>query len=129
MEHECRVCHQVKSEDSFFRASKKDYVDRICKSCKHKLQQARQHDFKQWCIDYKGGRCVVCGYNKYIGALDFHHRDPSQKEFNFGEKKNLMTKEKALKELDKCILLCRNCHAELHGGLINLDEVCDGKLP
>jgi hypothetical protein len=64
-------------------------------------------------IDYKGGRCQSCGYNKPIpGAYDFHHRDPGQKDFGISGKTKSFEALKA--EVDKCDLLCRRCHAEVH---------------
>jgi hypothetical protein len=68
---------------------------------------------KLWAIRYKGGCCQKCGYDKCIGALDFHHLDPSTKEAGWtGMRK--MSMENMIKELDKCILLCANCHRETH---------------
>lgn len=68
---------------------------------------------KKLAIDYKGGGCIHCGYNKCAGGLDFHHRDPSAKDINW-KKMRTWDIEKIKKELDKCDLVCRNCHAELH---------------
>jgi arsenate reductase-like glutaredoxin family protein len=73
---------------------------------------------KKKAVEYYGGKCKLCGYNKSIFALDFHHVDPTTKEWN--PAKVLSYKwETAKKELDKCILICSNCHRELHGGNIN----------
>ena len=63
-------------------------------------------------IEYKGGKCVGCGYNKSIWALDFHHLDPSKKDFSMGG--GYKPFERIKEELDKCILVCKNCHAEIH---------------
>lgn len=77
-------------------------------------------------LNYKGGKCQRCGYNKCNRALEFHHIDPSKKDF--GISKNINRNIEDLKrEVDKCILLCSNCHAEVHQelyeqGLINEDE-------
>jgi hypothetical protein len=69
---------------------------------------------KKELIDYKGGKCLMCGYNKNIPrAYDFHHRNPKDKEFTIS-KYSILNMEKLKKEVDKCDLLCRNCHAELH---------------
>jgi 5-methylcytosine-specific restriction endonuclease McrA len=68
------------------------------------------------CIEYKGGKCEKCGYDKYDGALEFHHLDPSKKDFAISKKKARYI-DKLKPELDKCILLCSNCHRELHGGI------------
>ena len=65
-------------------------------------------------IEYKGGKCVKCGYNKCNAALDFHHLDPTQKEFNLGSHGHTRSWERMKVELDKCILLCANCHREIH---------------
>lgn len=71
-------------------------------------------------IEYKGGKCVICGYNKSVRALQFHHVDPSQKDFGIsGSTKSF---EKLKPELDKCVLVCANCHAEIHDKLINLNN-------
>lgn len=71
-------------------------------------------------IEYKGGKCIVCGYHKCPNALTFHHIDPSKK--SFGISGGTRSFEKLKSELDKCVLLCHNCHAELHAGLINLED-------
>jgi endogenous inhibitor of DNA gyrase (YacG/DUF329 family) len=65
-------------------------------------------------VDYKGGSCIKCGYNKCKEALEFHHRDPSQKEFGIGHKGITRSWENLQKELDKCDMLCANCHREVH---------------
>ena len=63
-------------------------------------------------IEYKGGECKHCGYKKYQGALQFHHMDPKEKDPKLF--KRLKNFKKIKVELDKCILLCANCHAEEH---------------
>ena len=73
-----------------------------------------QRKFKQECVDYKGGKCCRCGYKKCLGALEFHHRDPSQKDFAVGSIKKETLTDKIKSELDKCDLLCSNCHKEEH---------------
>lgn len=64
-------------------------------------------------IEYLGGECARCGYNKYYGALHFHHKDPATKTADWG-KIRLWSWPKVLLELDSCELLCANCHAEEH---------------
>jgi hypothetical protein len=69
---------------------------------------------KELLVEYKGGRCEFCGYDKCIEALEFHHIDETTKEFAIsGSTKSL---EKQKKEADKCYMLCANCHRELHSG-------------
>ena len=84
-----------------------------CKECLVQSNLSRQRKTKELAVDYKGGCCSICGYNKCIAALDFHHINPSEKDrryFNMrgGLSVNLKT------ELDKCVLLCSNCHREIH---------------
>ncbi len=73
-------------------------------------------------IEYKGGLCQICGYKKYPGALDLHHLDATTKEFGIGDKGYTRSWEKVKKELDKCILVCANCHREVHGGIAMVPE-------
>lgn len=71
-------------------------------------------------IFYKGGKCQLCGYNKSIRALQFHHLNPEEKDFTIsGGTKSF---EKMKPELDKCILVCSNCHAEIHDGITQIPE-------
>lgn len=69
---------------------------------------------KQWALDYKGGKCQKCGYDKCIQALDLHHLNPNEKDFNISDKNIKLDWEIIKKELDKCILVCANCHREIH---------------
>lgn len=64
-------------------------------------------------VEYLGGKCVSCGYSKCMAALHFHHKNPEEKEFMWGKLKR-QTWTVVLGELDKCHLLCANCHAEEH---------------
>lgn len=63
-------------------------------------------------VEYKGGKCQDCGYKKSYNSLDFHHIDPSQKDFSISQVNRSW--EITKKELDKCILVCSNCHGEIH---------------
>ena len=83
-------------------------------SCDHsEAVTIKRRAIKQMLIVYKGGACCHCGYNNCSRALEFHHMDPEGKEF--GVSKVLTRSISSLKEeVDKCILLCSNCHAEEH---------------
>lgn len=74
---------------------------------------------KQRLVDYKGGSCEICGYNKSLRALHFHHKDPNQKDFSISGKSLSFDKMKS--EVDKCILVCGNCHSEIHDGILKID--------
>lgn len=65
-----------------------------------------------------GNKCQCCGYDKCLQALEFHHLNPEEKEFGFGENTNRSWATTRL-ELTKCILVCANCHREIHAGLID----------
>ena len=69
--------------------------------------------FKKNWIKSHGGGCCRCGYNKCIDALDFHHINPEEKEFSISNKGNKSI-EDLMKEAEKCIILCSNCHREEH---------------
>jgi hypothetical protein len=74
-------------------------------------------------VEAMGNRCQICFYDKCNSALEFHHIDPSQKEFSFGKiVANPIKLDSILNELDKCILLCANCHREVHAGISDLPE-------
>lgn len=90
----------------------------VCINCKLK---ARRYKVKKRAVDYKGGCCSKCGYNKCIKALEFHHLDPSKKEFLLGDCQH-KTWEDIRVELDKCDLLCSNCHREIHSNLESYDK-------
>jgi hypothetical protein len=73
-------------------------------------------------VEEAGGRCVVCGYSRYLGALGFHHVDPETKSFALGAVGVTRSLEKARAEAAKCILLCANCHAEVEAGIVSLSN-------
>lgn len=76
-------------------------------------------------VAYKGGACQVCNYSKAIRALAFHHLDPTQKDFGIGDGAGRSWKS-IRAELNKCVLLCSNCHAEVHSGLLDVAHLGSG---
>ena len=94
-----------------------------CKKCRTEAVQRRRDKIKELAVQYKGGKCCICGYNKYVGALEFHHLDPNQKDFNIGAKGYTRSFNKVKEELDKCICVCANCHRETHAGLIDINNI------
>tara|TARA_R110002074_G_scaffold400448_1_gene595930 strand:+ start:222 stop:494 length:273 start_codon:yes stop_codon:yes gene_type:complete len=82
--------------------------------CTNQQTVERQRKFKQKCVEYKGGKCERCGYDKYLGVLEFHHKDPNEKDFNISKVRLTTFNEDIKKELDKCSCLCANCHREEH---------------
>jgi hypothetical protein len=83
-----------------------------CRKCAVDAVHKRRHVLKEKSIEYKGGKCEKCGYDKSKRALSFHHLDPNEKEFTVSSANKSWERVKS--ELDKCLLLCMNCHMELH---------------
>lgn len=78
---------------------------------------------KQKMITAMGGKCQCCGYDKCDAALEFHHIDPMQKDFTFGRvRANPATINVIAKELEKCIMICANCHREVHAGILAIPK-------
>lgn len=76
---------------------------------------------KQRIIESMGGRCCICKYNKCLNALSLHHLNPSEKEFGLSKSRiSCISWSKITNELRKCILVCMNCHAEIHANLIDI---------
>ena len=69
----------------------------------------------------RGGKCIRCGYSKCLKALEFHHLDPFQKVFPL--RNDHFKLQEAVEESKKCILLCSNCHKELHDNMWTIDEL------
>lgn len=107
----CKFCGET-DEAKFYR-SKDGYMRGWCKKCHNKYAVQRFRKYKAQAVDYKGGKCEVCGYNKCLGSFDFHHKDPSQKDPNWRKMRNWKF-DRIKQELDKCMLVCRNCHGEIH---------------
>ena len=91
-----------------------------CVKCRSEAVQKRRNKTKEILVEYKGGKCEICGYNRSISALEFHHKDPNQKDFGIAHKGYTRSIEKNKEEVDKCILVCANCHREIHEGLIEI---------
>lgn len=70
-----------------------------------------------------GAKCQICGYDKCQNALQFHHIDPSKKKFAISDSlRKTFTQQEIDEEINKCILVCSNCHVEIHSNLIKLDQ-------
>jgi len=85
-----------------------------CRQCRMDHVTKRRKKVKAQLVEEFGGKCVRCGYNKSVEALQFHHTDPKTKSFGISHKGVTRSYEKAKEEASKCDLLCANCHAELH---------------
>lgn len=144
----CCTCKKSKEISEFGKNKRiKDGLHRVCKECrssydkeyrvkfpeknKNRTKNYYQHrkeayrKLKKKCLDYLGGKCVRCGFNKWLSAIDFHHIDPSVKDYEMGEfiisncsvRTDIDKVFKKIKpELDKCVPMCRNCHIYEHRG-------------
>lgn len=79
-----------------------------------------RNNIKKWSIEYKGGKCQCCNYKTCNEALEFHHINPEEKDFNISDRDIKLDWNLLKKELDKCILVCANCHREIHAGVRNI---------
>lgn len=113
----CCLCKKLypKTKEFFFQY-KNGTLKYCCKKCESSKNIQFRRDIKIKAVEYKGGKCIICGYSKCIQALKFHHIDPSKKDFSVGTEGSCRSWEKLKPELDKCILICGNCHDETHYG-------------
>ena len=98
-------------------ADKRKYADR--REYLIKAVSKRRKNLREMAIKYKGGKCVICGYNKCNQAFDFHHTS-GDKNFGISEKGMTKSWKKIKGEIDKCVLVCANCHREIHIGVTQL---------
>jgi hypothetical protein len=96
-----------------------------CLRCRSEAVTRRRRRVKAKLVEEAGGRCVVCAYDRHLGALQFHHLDPGEKRFTIATIGVSLSLERARREVGKCILLCANCHAEVEGGLISIAPSAD----
>ena len=82
--------------------------------------QKRRNTLKKMAVEYKGGKCCICGYDRFMGALEFHHINPNEKSFGVSERGMTVSWERLRNEIDKCILVCSNCHREIEAGMIEI---------
>lgn len=117
----CPKCNIVKNKTEFL-LLKNNKLSPYCKSCKKSLYKDKRQQFKEQIVNLKGKKCQNCGYDNCLAALDLHHINPTEKEISFN-KSGLVLTDKIIKELDKCILLCSNCHREIHNNYLKIEEI------
>lgn len=116
----CNICKKELTVENFYvgtQRGKKDqiwkYFDSFCKTCRCKYQTERRKKIKRQAVEYLGGKCQRCGYKtERMIAYDFHHKDPTKKDFSIGQQAKSFESIKS--ELDKCELLCVLCHRFEH---------------
>ena len=105
-----------KCKSLFYYYKNKEVVDEKSKI----YSKNKRENFKLLAISYGGNKCKHCNYNKNYSALSFHHTDPTQKDFPLAGIRSNVLKEEHKIELDKCILVCHNCHFKIHAAWNNL---------
>ena len=100
---------------------KRTYADRA--DYLKKAVAKRRMKIREMAVRYKGGHCQACGYSKCLGALEFHHPDPSQKDFSISKDGLTRSWDRVRTEIEKCVLVCANCHREIHAGITQLPVV------
>jgi transposase len=88
-----------------------------CLKCRSEAVSGRRRRVKEVLVAEAGGACLLCGYGRCVGALHFHHVDPSAKRFAVSQRGVSRSLARAREEAAKCVLLCGNCHAEVEAGV------------
>lgn len=102
-----RLCYNICMSEKRTYADRREYIIRAVAK--------RRKMLRQKAVDYKGGKCSKCGYDKCIDALEFHHE--KEKSFGISESGNTRSWERVKQELGNCVLVCSNCHREIHSQL------------
>ena len=105
----CKHCGATNPDDFF----KQNKMKSCCLKCHTLHVHQRQRVLKLRAVEYLGGKCTKCNYVGVPAVFDFHHLDPAEKDLSWGNKRT-SNWDNLKKELDKCVLLCSNCHRELH---------------
>jgi hypothetical protein len=113
MNTNCVKCGIVLNESTGYWRKESSNWKNTCKKCHSAYCTEYGVDKKKKAVQYKGGKCERCGYDKFYGALDFHHLNPNEKEFDWSQLKSFSWNI-IQNELDKCICVCSNCHREIH---------------
>jgi transposase len=92
-----------------------------CRTCRVEAVVRRRRKVKHLLVEEAGGRCRLCGYDRCVAALEFHHLDPDAKEFGVSQR-GAHGIERLRAEVRKCVLLCSNCHAEVEAGFVKLSS-------
>ncbi len=100
-----------------------------CRLCRQAAVVRRRRRVKEILVAEAGGCCRLCGYDRYHGALVFHHISPESKTFGVAEGGMARSLARLRAEVRKCVLLCSNCHAEVENGRSSISEVAQIDSP
>ena len=115
MEKHCVICG-VEFKIRNIAANNRQY----CYDCLPEGKTATRTVYTELIKKKYGGKCIICGYDRCMSALEFYHLDPNEKEGIVSNSNG--TVEKSFIEAEKCILICSNCHREIHAGVISVDK-------
>ena len=110
----CPKCKNSKPWEDFCIRKRDGLPSSYCKLCLTQQSKDRQRAFKIKAMEYLGGICSDCGYSGHPAVFDFHHKNPEEKDFNVSKVRALKWGSHVETELDKCVLLCANCHRLRH---------------
>lgn len=94
----------------------------VCSKCWNLRSVQRSQEKVAWARKKLGGKCIICGFDKYSCSLDFHHLNPAEKDVAFRTMR-FWSLDRIEKEIEKCVLLCKNCHAAHHAGEIPIEKI------
>ena len=100
-----------------------------CGRCNTEAVAERRRRVKALLVAEFGGRCRLCGFSRYAGALQFHHVDPAAKRFQLGGRGLTRSLTELREEARKCVLLCANCHAMVEAGVATLPQALPWPAP
>jgi 5-methylcytosine-specific restriction endonuclease McrA len=115
----CKSCSTTKPIRLFYKNRTTGKYFPYCISCTKDQVTKRQNIAKDKALAISGKKCVFCGFDDYLCALEFHHKDPEQKDFEIS-KNALKNFDLLIPEIEKCITVCSCCHREIHAGIIDL---------
>lgn len=117
----CKICQQsFENKDQRILCCSLECRDQYKRKRNVEAVSKRRKVIKARAVAFKGGKCQICDYATCIDALDFHHVEPEHKDFSISDYGHSRSWERVQNELLKCILVCANCHREIHAGLIKL---------
>jgi hypothetical protein len=118
----CSICNNLLNENNSYKKHKNGTKNNLCKNCYSITIKLKRAEAKKKCINYKGGKCKHCGYMGFHEAFDFHHINGTTKEKELAKMLHCSWNQIS-KELDKCELLCSNCHRKEHCRLSKKDQL------
>jgi hypothetical protein len=90
------------------------------------ISELARRKLKEIIVAEAGGSCAICGYSRYVGALEFHHLNPSDKRLTLSWNGVTLSLDTLRAEARKCLLVCSNCHAEIEGGVTKVPDTVGG---